>query len=280
MTGKSLRIKSTLFLVGTAVLWSTGGLFIKLIPWNPIAIASTRSAIAAVVIFAFTGKPRFDFSIHQIGGALCFACTVLCFVSATKLTTAANAILLQYTAPVYTALFSKGFLGEEPHWFDWVAVCTVVGGVALFFIGDLSAGGYLGNVIALLAGVSHAWLGLFLRKQKEKSTIETMLLGHMLAAAVGIPFLFSVTFSLSAVYPLLALGVFQIGFSSILYASALKHVKAIDAMLIVTMEPVLNPIWVYLFAGESPSGLALLGGGIVIASVTARSIGVNRLSRK
>ncbi len=273
---------SVISLVVTAVLWSSGGVLIKLIDWNPLAIAGMRSAIAAALIMIVVRKPKFHFSPVQIGGAISFSATVICFVSATKLTTAANAILLQYTAPVYTALFAWRFLGERTSWVDWATIAVVFGGVTLFFLDDLSRGGYIGNILALLAGVAHAWLGLFLRKQKDASPYESILLGNMLTAVIGLPFMLGASLSILDWTGLALLGVFQLGFSYILYAYAIKRVRALDAMLIFMIEPILSPIWVFLVVGESPGRWATVGGAVVIISVTIRSIhalgGSGRLS--
>lgn len=273
---------SVISLVVTAVLWSSGGVLIKLIDWNPLAIAGMRSAIAAALIMIVVRKPKFHFSPVQIGGAISFSATVICFVSATKLTTAANAILLQYTAPVYTALFAWRFLGERTSWVDWATIVVVFGGVTLFFLDDLSRGGYIGNILALLAGVAHAWLGLFLRKQKDASPYESILLGNMLTAVIGLPFMLGASLSILDWTGLALLGVFQLGFSYILYAYAIKRVRALDAMLIFMIEPILSPIWVFLVVGESPGRWAIVGGAVVITSVTIRSIhalgGSGRLS--
>ncbi|MCK4924337.1 MAG: DMT family transporter [Spirochaetes bacterium] len=273
---------SVISLVVTAVLWSSGGVLIKLIDWNPLAIAGMRSAVAAALIMIVVRKPKFHFSPVQIGGAISFSATVICFVSATKLTTAANAILLQYTAPVYTALFAWRFLGERTSWVDWATIAVVFGGVTLFFLDDLSRGGYIGNILALLAGVAHAWLGLFLRKQKDASPYESILLGNMLTAVIGLPFMLGASLSILDWTGLALLGVFQLGFSYILYAYAIKRVRALDAMLIFMIEPILSPIWVFLVVGESPGRWAIVGGAVVIISVTIRSIhalgGSGRLS--
>jgi len=262
-------------LIAAAVLWSTGGLLIKYVSWNPLAITGMRSAISAVLIIVFLKKPRFHFSFHQVGGALCFTGTVIFFVSATKLTTAANAILLQYTAPIYTALFSRRFLNEKTHWFDWIAVAAVFCGIFLFFLDDLTLGGYYGNLLALAAGAAAAWLGLFLRKQKDSSPIESVLLGNIIAAFIGFPFMFSSKLAFNDWIGLLLLGVFQLGLSYILYAHAIKQVKALDAMLIFTIEPILNPVWVFLFMGEVPGQWALVGGTVVLVSLVSRAIYVN-----
>jgi len=264
-------------LVAASVLWSNGGLLIKFVAWNPLAIAGMRSAIAAVILMVVVRKPHFHLSFPQIGGAVSYAATVIFFVSATKLTTAANAIILQYTAPIYVALFSSRFLKEKIHWFDAAAVAVVLCGIFLFFLDDLTPGGYFGNVLALCAGFSMAWLGLFLRKQKDASPIETVLLGNLITVCVTFPFMLSGRPGLSDWLGLGVLGVFQIGFSYILYSHAIKKVKAIDAMLIFTIEPIINPVWVYLFIGETPGRWALVGGVLVVAVVVSRGIYIARM---
>jgi drug/metabolite transporter (DMT)-like permease len=271
-TTRNATALSTAALVATAVLWSSSGVLIKLVSWNPLAIAGARSAISALLILALVRKPRFRLSLYQIGGAVSFAATVILFVTATKLTTAANAILLQYTAPIYTAMFARRFLNEHTSWLDWTIMGVVLGGITLFFLDNLSLGGYYGNVLALLAGVAHGWIALFLRKQKDVSTVETFLLGNLITAAVGVPFMFSGMPGLTDWLWIVFLGVFQLGFSTVLYAYAIRRVRALDAMLIFMIEPILNPVWVYLVIGESPGRWALIGGLLVISCVTARSL--------
>ncbi len=265
------RKKALLLLVATAILWSTGGILIKSVDWNPLAIAGMRSAIAAVMIFLYMGRPRFVWSAAQIGGALSYAGTVILFVTATKLTTAANAILLQYTGPIWVAIFGASFLGERTTRTDWLMIGAVLAGMALFFLDSLSAGGMAGNIAAIGAGFAFGWFILFMRKQKDQSTLETPLLGNIIAAAVGIPFMFGSSPDLTGWAALAALGVVQLGLSYILFAAAVKHASALDSILVPTIEPLLNPIWVFILLGERPGPWALVGGAIVLVSVTARS---------
>jgi len=157
------------FLVVTAILWSSAGLLLKMISWNSIAIAGIRSAIAAIVLLAFLRRPHLTWSSAQIGGAIAYTVTVILFVSANKLTTAANAILLQYTSPIYVALFGAWFLGERATWLDWTTILVVIGGMGLFFLDDLATGGSWGNVCAISCGVTFACFVLFMRKQKGEA---------------------------------------------------------------------------------------------------------------
>ena len=259
-------------LIMTTILWSSGGLLIKWISWNPLAIAGTRSAIAVLVLLAFLRRPQLNWSLAQIGGALAYAASVILFVSATKLTTAANAILLQYTAPIYIALFGAWFLGERTTWLDWITILMVMGGMVLFFLDELTTGGFWGNVCAILSGITFASFILFMRKQKNDSPLESVLLGNILTALVGFPFMFKTMPSTSSWAGLILLGVFQTGLSYALHSVAIKYVTAIEAILIQTVEAILNPVWVFLLMGEAPGPWAFLGGFIVLVSVTVRCI--------
>jgi len=266
------KSRAVLFLIIAAVLWSSGGLLIKLVEWNPVAIAGTRSAIAALVILAFRRRMRLNWSPAQLGGAVCYAATVILFVMATKWTTAANAILLQYTAPIYVALLSYWFLRERITQRDLIAIVAAFGGMILFFLDDLSGGGIAGNIIAILSGIAFAGTALFLRKQKDGSPIESVFLGNIVAFLIGIPFMLQAVPNATSWLGLILLGVFQLGCSYILYAEAMKHVTALEGILIPVIEPVLNPIWVFLLLKEKPGGWAVLGGTIVLVSITSRCL--------
>ncbi|HTY63123.1 MAG TPA: DMT family transporter [Acidobacteriota bacterium] len=267
-----MKSRAVLFLVVAAVLWSLGGLLIKLVTWNPIAIAGTRSAIAALVMLGFRRRMCFNLSPAQLGGALCYTATVTLFVIANKWTTAANAILLQYTAPVYVALLSTWFLKERITRSDLITIFTALGGMTLFFLDDLSRSGLWGNMIAILSGVAFAGTALCLRKQKDGSPLESLFIGNILTFLIGLPFMLRSSPDAIGCLGLLLLGVFQLGFSYILYAEAIKHVTALEAILIPVIEPVLNPLWVFLLLKEKPGAWAVLGGVIVILSVTLRCL--------
>jgi drug/metabolite transporter (DMT)-like permease len=266
------RHKAIGFLIATAILWSTGGLLIKMISWNPIAIAGMRSAIATFILLAALRRPHITWSSSQIGGAVAYTVTVILFVLATKLTTAANAILLQYTAPIYIALFGAWFLGERATRLDWVTIFVVIGGMVLFFLDDLTTGGFWGNVCAISSGVTFACFILLMRKQKDDSPLESVLLGNILTALVSVPFMFEAMPNASSWIGLILAGVLQLGLSHILYAAAIKHVTALEAILIPVIEPILNPLWVLLIMGEAPGPWAFLGGFIVLVSVTVRCV--------
>lgn len=199
-----------------------------------------------------------------------YTTTVILFVVATKLTTAANAILLQYTAPVYAALFGAWFLGERVAWLDWVIIAAVLGGMALFFLDCLTPGGLWGNICAIASGVSYAGLVTFLRKQKSGSPLESILIGNLLTALVGLPFMLQGPPGSASWVGLIFLGVFQLGLSYVLYSAAIKYITALEAILVAVVEPILNPLWVFLVIGEAPGRWALLGGTVVLIAMTVR----------
>jgi drug/metabolite transporter (DMT)-like permease len=258
------------FLAG--ILWSLGGLFIKQVQWNPLAISGARSAIAALVLLAFVRRPRITWSWAQVGAAIAYVGTVTLFVAANKLTTAANAILLQYAAPVYVALLGMWLLKERVTLLDWITIAVVIGGMALFFFDKLTVGGWWGNVLAIVSGVTYATMIVLLRKQKDSSPAESVLIGNVLTALIGVPFMLQGWPSLSNWPGLIFLGVFQLGLSYVLYSTAIKHITALEAILIPVIEPILNPVWVFLVIRETPGPYAVIGGAIVLAAVTGRYV--------
>jgi len=268
-----------------AFLWSTSGLFIKLVPWNPMAIAGIRSLLGGFVMLSWLRRPHLTWSRTQVAAAVFYAATMIAFVAANKLTTSANAILLQYGAPVYAALLAAPLLGERTHWFDWLTITIILGGMVLFFLDKLSAGSLAGNLLAVASGVTFAFAMILLRKQKEGSPLESLMLSQFLTFAVSIPFLFSGMPGTGGAGPaasgrpaLLAwlalayLGVFQMGLSAIMLAYGVRHVTAVQSFLITTIEPIFNPVWVFLLLGETPTGFALAGGFVILAATTLRSL--------
>jgi drug/metabolite transporter (DMT)-like permease len=255
-----------------ALLWSLGGLLIKRVEWSPLAVSGGRGFIAAASLFLTHRGLRFTWSPVQLAAAAAYAGTTISFVAATKLTTAANAILLQYTAPVWVALLGAWFLGEPARRGDWLAIVATFGGMLLFFADGLQFTGLLGNTIAVLSGLCFASMAMLMRKQKAGSVVESVILGNLLAGVVGLPALVrSPALSPGGWIALVVLGTLQLGLSYLLYSRAIKHVTALEALLIPVIEPVLNPIWVMFYLGEKPGRFALLGGAVVIGAVTWRA---------
>lgn len=256
----------------TAVLWSTGGLLIKAVECNALALAGSRSAIAALTIFLLMPRTRLRFTAVNLVGAIIYTTVVVLFVVANRMTTAANAIFLQYTAPIYIAVFGAALLGESTTRLDWVLIALAQAGIALFFLDRLSFDGWWGNLCALASGLAYAGLTILLRKEKDGSPAECVLAGNVLTAIVCLPFTVTARPSAGSWLGLLALGVFQLGIPYWLYAIALKKVRALEASLVCIIEPVLNPLWVLLFLGERPQPWALVGGALVLTTATARGV--------
>jgi len=253
-------------------MWSTGGVLVKWVPSHPLAISGLRSLIAIPVLLVFLRRPRFTWSVAQLGAAVAYSATVITFVIATKLTTAANAILLQYTSPIFVALLGAWLLGERAGWRDWLAIGVVLGGLFLFFLDRLSLSGLAGNLVAIGSGLSFAFLLIFLRQQRSGSPMESIVLGNILTAAIGLPFALAAWPDRQGWLGIALLGVFQLGLPYVVYTRAIRKVTALQAILIKGVEPILNPLWVYLFLGETPGRWALVGGAVVFASITLRSV--------
>ena len=266
--------KGLLCVFCAAVLYSIGGLCIKVIPWNGMSINGARTAIALVVIGGYLLAARHPLRFNRwiLVGALCVFGTNALFSLANKLTTAANAIVLQFTAPIFVILASALFWRKRPQKLD-VAACVVVLGGVLFFCADsLSQGGGLGNVLALISGISYA--GVFLMNElPDGDGISSVFWGDVLSAATGLPFLLrEEPLSPTALGSLLVLGVFQVALAYILMMNGLKTTPPVTASLVSGIEPVLNPILVALCYHEGIGPFALAGAVIVVAGVVGYNV--------
>ncbi|MDD4600113.1 hypothetical protein SDC9_20935 [bioreactor metagenome] len=264
------RRQAVISLAVAAILWSSGGVLIKWTDWHPMAIAGGRSLIAAIIIWFAFRKEQLTFSKTQWAGAMAYCSMVCTFVIATKWTTAANAILLQYTAPVYVALLSGWLLGEKTTRRDWLTICMVFGGMLFFFLDKVTLGGMIGNLFGIGSGISFGLFTIFMRRQKDASPFGSVLLGNVLAFLVSVPFFTTSSFTAANLVAVGFLGIFQLGLAYVLYTRGICHVRALEATLITTIEPILNPVWVFLFIGETPGMYALIGGLIVVAALTMR----------
>ena len=257
-----------------AVLYSIGGLCIKVIPWGGMAINGGRTAIALVVIggYLLAVKHPLRFNRWVALGALCIFFTNSLFSLANKMTTAANAIVLQFTAPIFVILFSLLFWHKRPRRLDVLACAVVFGGVIFFFVDSLEMGGGPGNLLALLSGVTYS--GVFLMNAMPDSDgISSVFWGDVLSAVTGLPFLLVETqFTSTALISLTVLGVFQVAVAFILLTEGLKTTPPVTASLVSGIEPVLNPILVAVFYKEAVGSFALIGAAIVVAGVVGYNI--------
>ncbi|MEN6461865.1 MAG: DMT family transporter [Syntrophomonas sp.] len=255
-----------------AILWSTGGVIIKNLSAPAPVIACIRSAAAVILLLIILRRPLKVPSRAALVGAVFYAATVILFVFSNKLTTASNAIILQYTAPLYVLLLGRFWLKEKASISDWIFMFILMGGIVLFFFDDLSGGRLVGNILALLSGVSFGSLTIALRMQKDQTPEDTILLGNIICVLITFPFLFTSRLDAVNITGSVILGVFQLGLPYLLYSIALKKVRAIDGILIPIIEPILNPLWVFLFYGEAPGYWSLVGGTIVLGSSIVRGI--------
>ncbi len=274
--------KGTLCVFAAAVLYSIGGLCIKVIPWSGVSINGARTAIAIVVIgiYLWITKHPLRFNRWILFGAVSVFATNLLFSVANKLTTAANAIVLQFTATIFVIVFSMLFLHRKPGKLDIAACVIVFGGILFFFADSLSMGGGLGNALALLSGVTYAVI-FMLNDLPNGDPISSVFWGDVISAVVGLPFLLQETdFSFVPVVSVLALGVFQVAFAYIFLTIGLRTTPAVTASLVSGIEPVLNPLLVAIFYGEEMGRFALIGAAIVIIGVVSYNVLKGRMDSK
>lgn len=255
-----------------AALWSIAGIFIKLIPWNGFAISGLRSLIAGITIAVYMAVKRYRFVFNRRVLAACImtVCVYTSFVCANKLTTAANAIVLQFTSPVFIVVFSVLFKKEKIRRADILAVVFTLAGIAMFFLDKLESGYIFGNIVSILAGMFMAGMFISVGDLEGENKFSGVLLGQFLCFLIGLPFILATKPEISAlpVISIIVLGVFQLGISYILYIKASLSCPPLACCLLGALEPLLNPLWVFLFNGERPGTFALVGSVIVIVSVT------------
>jgi drug/metabolite transporter (DMT)-like permease len=267
------RTKSVLLLLLTGLLWSTGGVFIKTNDADPFVISAGRGIVAAVVFFiALKGRPHFTWSKPQIIGAFAYCGVVTCFVLATSWTSAANAILLEYVAPVIVAFLAWFLLRERLRYYDVLAIFGVAAGMWLLMSNDLGGSHMIGNVIGVGTGTCYAIFIICLRLQKNDSAYETVFLGNIITFLIGLPFFFISPPDPVSMLPVAFLGVFQIAIPYLLLTYASKHAKAIDISLLTILEPLLNPVWVFLVTGENPGLRTIIGGVILLGVAVLKSV--------
>ncbi len=273
------RNKGVLLILLAALLWSTGGVFIKATSLNSFQTSLWRSLFASLAILLIVRPKILLLDSTSLIASLAYAATLILFVLGTKLTTAANAILLQYTAPIYILVLAHIILNEKMTRIGAMTVGLCITGMAIFFLDKLSPEGVVGNLAALGSGVCFAVMTVFLRKNKGGEPISAILFGNVwiviICAAISFVQTQTVeTFLLSPKDALLTgfLGVFQIALPYLLFVNAIKHIPALEASLLSMLEPILNPIWVMLFMGEIPSLNAVIGGSVIIGAVALQNI--------
>lgn len=266
------RTKGLLYIAAAALCWSTGGIGIKAISDSALKVSFYRSLIAGVALLlvfrkSVWGQRWWQSSRVFAVAIVSYGACLVAFVIATKWTTAANAIFLQYAGVVWVLLLSPLIVHEPMRGRDAVAITVALGGMALFFVGKFEARGMSGNGMALLSSIFFALLILCLRREHDAAQ-AAVTWGNLALAAVLLPFVaHDLALTPKSLLVLLFLGVVQIAIAYALFVRGLKHVTATQASLTGMLEPVMNPLWVFLFLGEQPSPFAILGAVVVLAAI-------------
>lgn len=268
----SEKNKGNFYILLTAFLWSTGGLLIKYIPGNPVAINGARSLIALLFFFCYKRSIRIKFNRYIVSAAVCLVLTNTLYVIANKMTTAANAIVIQYTAPLFVLIWDCIYRRKMPKKQQCLVVVMAFAGMVLFFFDQLDGGQILGNLIAIGAGLSFSGV-FFINSLPEASSEDASMLAFLLSFVISIPFLGDVwQMDGRAIGALVVLGVFQVGLAYVLFAKGAKLTSPVSASLIGLLEAILNPLWVFLFYGEKVGRFALVGAAVILLAVILNSV--------
>lgn len=272
--------RGLIFISFAALMWSSGGLFIKVLSLDAYQISFYRSLIAALTILVITisrkQSLKFEFDIISILCSISYAFILILFVIATKLTTAANAIFLQFTAPIYLLVLEPLFLKTKFEKRNLITLIFCLIGMALFFFGKLDFTAVKGNLFAIGSGICFALFSLFLKWKKQlhktESTIVYIVAGNFLVCLFCLPVVFDkLIIDPTQLLILLFMGVFQIGISYIIFNEGIKYISATESMIIAMLEAVLNPVWVFLGVGEIPSVFAITGSIIILLAIVWRN---------
>lgn len=256
-----------------AALWSTAGIFMKYIPWNGFVVAGIRSLIAGGTMAVYMAAKGYKLTVSRqtVTAGAFTALVYICFVLANKLTTAANAIVLQFTSPVFIVILTALFLHRRVKKSDLAVVLVTLGGIALFFFDQLEPSGILGNALAITAGLFMAGMYVCVGEQETEERYSSIVLGQTFTFLAGVPFaVFTApVLALRPVLFIFILGVLQLGIPYILYVRASRYCPPLACSLLGALEPLLNPVWVLIFYGEKPGIFALIGGIIVVGAISA-----------
>ena len=256
-----------------ALMWSLAGFNIKMIEWSPYAIAAGRSLVAVILLAPMVLRKGFQkIDRYVIGGAICYAAFNYCFITSTTLTSSAIAIMMQYTAPIYVALLSRLFLRERVGWADIISVGFVFLGMIFFFLDSNSGGSLKGNIVSIFNGITFAGISIFLRLQKDGNPALSMYLGNVISAVAGLPIMWNAGMPDTISLLFLLLAGLLVAVSYTLYAKASTGLSALETVLIPIIDPVMNPVWVFLFLDERPGALTIVGAAVILVSVTIRVV--------
>ena len=274
MTEKNTQKKdigqyAVLMVLAASLCFATGGLFMKLIPWNALAINGARNLIASVVIglYILITKHKLKFNPTVAVGAVSMAGVTTCYAIANKLTTAGNTIILQYTAPVWIMVMVFLFFGKKPDRTGILSLLIVFAGILCFFFEGLSTGRWLGDLIALLSGIFYA--GVFMLNSFEKGdALSSVFFGQLLCGICLTPLVTQETdFSAGVLTAVFFLGAIQVGLAYIFFTTGTKYIDPLTASIINALEPILNPVLVAVFYGEKLGALSLIGAAVVLCGI-------------
>ena len=272
--------RGLIYLSFTAFLWSTSGFFIKYLTINAFQISFFRSLVAALTVFAISRfrKPKVRLTFDSISNltAVFYAGILILFVIATKMTTAANAIFLQFTAPIYLVVLEPIVMKTKFEKKNVITIAICIGGMVLFFFGRLELGNIYGNMIAIASGICFAMFSLLTKykkvKQKSENTLISVITGNALVALITFFFVFpDFSLSMPEALILLYMGAIQIGTSYVIFNEGIKYVSATESMIIATLEAIFNPIWVFIGIGEKPSVYSIIGGLVIFGAILWRN---------
>jgi len=264
----------------TAFLWSTSGLFIKILSTGAIQIAMYRSLIASITVFFLVflrnGSVKIEKDFISILGWFSYAGILIFFVIANRLTKSANVIFLQFTAPIYLLFLEPLFLKVKFRFKNLITVIVTMLGMSLFFFGKLEPGDVKGNIIAITAGICFAFYSLIAKWKKQKNnsedTIGIIIVGNFLVFLICFPFVYnSLKLTVTDFIILLYMGSIQIGISYTIFNEGLKYVSATESMIIATLEAIFNPVWVFLGIGEVPDVFAIFGSIVILTAILIHS---------
>ena len=272
--------KGPIFMILASIMWSFGGVLIKSIPWGAMSIIGLRALFAAGVFAIYRRSLKIEFTRGNVLAALCLSATIILFVFANKLTTAAAAILLQFCAPVFILLIEFIFYRKKPRISSIIAVTVTILGMLLFFADRLEAGNMLGNILAIGSGISFA--GVFVcNKRDDTDPSQSLFIGFLINAIVGLPFVyFQVTANAVAWVAIIVLGIVQVGLAYVFFSIGIKKTSAFLACIITALEPVLNPLLVMIVTKETPGRFAIIGGAIIVLTVVGYNVWVERHTAK
>ena len=266
---KNMKSLGTAAVLAASLCFSTGGLLMKIVPWNPLAINGVRNVIAAVVIglyiLATHHKLKFNFTV--LVGAVSMAGVTTLFSIANKLTTAGNTIILQYTAPIWIVILLFLIFGKKPDRTALISIFIVLAGILCFFFEALSTGKWLGDLCALMSGIFYA--GVFMLNSFEKGdALSSVFFGQIACGVFLSPLVVHETdFSAPVLISVFLLGAVQVGIAYIFFTFGTKYTDPVTASIINALEPILNPILVAVFYGEMLGRISIVGAVIVLCGI-------------